>query len=46
MAVKLELYLSDSDMDRVRAVKHAQGKDNLTGNEFAKELERLLLSGE
>lgn len=36
--VKLEFYLSDADMDRLWAIKEKQGKDNLTGNEFAKEI--------
>lgn len=38
MAVKLEFYLSDEDMERLWAVKEKQGKDEMTGNEFAKEL--------
>lgn len=38
MAVKLEFYISDEDMDRLWAVKEQQGKDGLTGNEFAREL--------
>lgn len=38
MAVKLEFYISDEDMDRLWAIKEAQGKRELTGNEFAREL--------
>ena len=38
MAVKVEFYISDADYDRLYAIKEKQGKDNLTGNEFAKEL--------
>lgn len=38
MSVKLEFYISDSDMDRLWAIKERQGKNDLTGNEFAKEL--------
>lgn len=38
MAVRLEFYLSDADVDRLYAVKEKQGKDDMTGNEFAKEL--------
>lgn len=33
-----EFYLPDSDLDRVFAIKKIQGKDDLTGNEFASEL--------
>lgn len=36
--VKLEFYLSDADMDRLWAIKESRHKDNLSGNEFAKEL--------
>lgn len=38
MAVRLEFYISDEDMDRLWAIKEAQGKRELTGNEFAREL--------
>lgn len=38
MSVKLEFYISDNDMDRLWVIKDKQGKYNLTGNEFAKEL--------
>lgn len=38
MAAKLEFYLSDDDVERLFAIKEDKGKDNLTGNEFAKEL--------
>lgn len=36
--VKLEFYISDNNMDRLWAIKEKQGKNDLTGNEFAKEL--------
>lgn len=38
MSVKFEFYLSDDDTERLFAIKEDNGKDNLTGNEFAKEL--------
>lgn len=38
MAVKFELYLSDDDTERLFAIKEDNGKDSLTGNEFAREL--------
>lgn len=38
MAVKFEFYLADDDFNRLYAIKSKQGKDDLTGNEFAKEL--------
>lgn len=38
MAVKVEFYLSDKDVDRLWAVKEDKGKNTLTGNEFAREL--------
>ena len=38
MSVKLEFYISDEDMDRLWAIKEKQGKDDMTGNQFAKEL--------
>lgn len=38
MAVKFEFYLSDDDTERLFAIKEDKGKDNLTGNDFAKEL--------
>lgn len=38
MAVKLEMYISDDYMDRLWEIKEQQGKENLSGNEFAKEL--------
>lgn len=38
MSVKLEFYISDDYMDRLWEIKDRQGKDNITGNEFAKEL--------
>lgn len=36
--VKFEFYLSDADYDRMAAAKKKMGKDNLSFNEFAKEL--------
>lgn len=36
--VKFEFYISDDDFDRLFAVKEAQGRSDLSGNEFAKEL--------
>lgn len=36
--VKLEFYISDEDMERLWAIKEARGKNNLSGNDFAKEL--------
>lgn len=33
-----EFYLSSNDTDRLFAIKKQQGKDDMTGNEFAKEL--------
>lgn len=38
MATKLEFYLSDDDAERLFAAKEDAGKDDLTGNEFAREL--------
>lgn len=38
MAVKFEFYLSDKDVDRLFAIKEDQGKNSLSGNEFAREL--------
>ncbi|MBP3544487.1 MAG: hypothetical protein J6J86_09690 [Lachnospiraceae bacterium] len=38
MAVKFEFYLSDDDTERLFAIKEDKGKDNFTGNDFAKEL--------
>jgi hypothetical protein len=38
MAVKFEFYMSDDDTERLFAVKEDKGKDELTGNDFAKEL--------
>lgn len=38
MATKFEFYLSDEDTERLFAIKEDEGKDELTGNEFAKEL--------
>lgn len=36
--VKFEFYLSEEDFDRLYEIKNVQGKDHLTGNEFAREL--------
>ena len=46
MAVKFEFYLSDKDIDRLFYLKNGiEKKNDLTGNEFAKELlEELLYS--
>lgn len=38
MSVRFEFYLSDEDTDRLFSAKESQGKHNLTGNEFAKEV--------
>lgn len=38
MAVKLEFYISEENMERLWAIKEAQGRNDLTGNEFAQEL--------
>ena len=38
MATKLEFYLNDDDAERLFAAKEDAGKDDLTGNEFAREL--------
>ncbi len=35
---KFEFWLSNEDTDRVFAIKKMQGKDYMTGNEFAREL--------
>ena len=39
---EFNFYLSSEDTDRVFAIKKLQGRDDLTGNEFA----RLLLENE
>jgi len=38
MSVKFEFYLSEEDTDRLFAVKNSTGNNDLTGNEYAKEL--------
>lgn len=38
MATKFDFYLSDEDTERLFAIKEDQGKSNLTGNDYAKEL--------
>jgi len=39
---EFNFYLSDADTERLFAIKELQGRDDLTGNEFA----RLLLEDE
>lgn len=36
--VKFEIWLADNDFDRLFEIKKQQGKTDLTGNEFAREL--------
>lgn len=36
--VELNFYISDEDMERLFLIKDIQGKHNLTGNDFAREL--------
>ena len=36
MSTKFEFYLSDEDTERLFAEKEDNGKDELTGNEYAK----------
>ena len=36
--VELHFYLSDEMMDRLWKIKDSEGKEELTGNEFAREL--------
>lgn len=38
MAVEVKFYLNDNDVDRLWALKEEAGKDNLSGNDFAREL--------
>lgn len=38
MATKFEFYLSEEDTERLFAIKEDKGKNDLTGNEYAKEL--------
>jgi len=35
---KVEFYISFEDLNRLFAIKRKQGKNDLTGNEFAREL--------
>ena len=35
---ELKFYISNEDMDRLFLIKDIQGKHNLTGNDFAREL--------
>ena len=34
----IEFYISNEDLDRLFAIKKKQGKDDITGNDFAREL--------
>jgi len=36
--VEFNFYLSENDVDRLFYLKQKEGKDDLTGNEYAKEL--------
>lgn len=38
MATRFEFYLSEEDTERLFAIKEDENKNDLTGNEFAKEL--------
>ena len=38
MAIRVEFYLDEEDVDRLFALKEEEGKYELTGNEYAKEL--------
>jgi hypothetical protein len=38
MAVKFEFYMNDDDFDRMVVIKKQNGKDDLSFNEYAKEL--------
>lgn len=38
MSARFEFYLSDNDTERLYAVKEDSRKDELTGNEYAREL--------
>jgi hypothetical protein len=35
---EIKFYISGNDLDRLFAIKSLQGKDKLTGNDFAEEL--------
>lgn len=35
---EFSFYLSDADTDRLFAIKELQGRDDLTGNEFARQI--------
>lgn len=35
---EFNFYLSDADTERLFAIKELQGRDDLTGNEFARKL--------
>lgn len=36
--VELNFYVSEKDFDRLMDLKEAEGKNDLTGNEYAREL--------
>jgi hypothetical protein len=38
MATRFEFYLGDEDTERLFAVKEDKGKNDLTGNDYAREL--------
>ena len=35
---EITFYLSETDIDRLFAIKELQGRDDLTGNDFARQL--------
>lgn len=43
MAVEFNFYLSDEDTERLFALKEESGKDDLTGNEYARQLLEMTL---
>jgi hypothetical protein len=38
MATRFEFYLNDEDTERLFAIKEDKGKNDLTGNQYAREL--------
>ena len=38
MSVRFEFYLSEEDTDRLFSVKNSTGNNDLSGNEYAKDL--------
>jgi hypothetical protein len=38
MSVKFDFYLSEADADRLFAIKEDEGKNELTANDYAREL--------